>query len=346
MDRCGCHNNQAVTQSLNVFIEGPRWVGLWTEVIADTLAQSGHRVEYCYHNHKRPTDRIALLGSHLLPGVDRRNAWTQRYRKQLFSKLDQFRPDILLSIQGKIDADAIKKLREKSPQLKVIFWWGDVLTDQGLEKIKRAAKFSDRLLVSYRGAYEKLKPLYTDQLVYFPFGVSERFHRPTLSDRDREQFTADVSFVGTCYPERCELIRYLNMQLDTPVQVRGRGWQHCRGVDSKGPLSLQDSLKVHACSRISLNLHHGKTDNGFNMKFYEIPAAGGFQLCDWQAAMDETELGRQTPSCRDLPEFAEKVRYYLAHEQARREISDQTTQTVYATASYPEKLARLFNLLD
>jgi spore maturation protein CgeB len=82
------------------------------------------------------------------------------------------------------------------------------------------------------------------------------------------------------------------------------------------------------------------------MKFYEIPAAGGFQLCDWQAAMDETELGRQTPSCRDLPEFAEKVRYYLAHEQARREISDQTTQTVYATASYPEKLARLFNLLD
>ena len=345
MDRCGCHNNQAVTQSLNVFIEGPRWVGLWTEVIADTLAQSGHRVEYCYHNHKRPSDRIALLGSQLLPGMDRRNAWTQRYRKQLFSKLDQFRPDILLSIQGKIDADAIKKLREKSPQLKVIFWWGDVLTDQGLEKIKQAAEFSDRLLVSYMGVYEKLEPLHTDQLVYFPFGVSERFHRPTLSDRDREQFTADVSFVGSCYPERYELIRYLNMQLDTPVQVRGRGWRHCRGIDSKGQLSLQDSLKVHACSRISLNLHHGKTDNGFNMKFYEIPAAGGFQLCDWQAAMEETGLGRQTPSCRDLPEFAEKIRYYLAHEQARREISDQTTQTVYATASYPEKLAKLFSAL-
>ena len=81
------------------------------------------------------------------------------------------------------------------------------------------------------------------------------------------------------------------------------------------------------------------------MKFYEIPAAGGFQICDWQAAMDETQLGTQTISCRDLPGFSEKIRYYLAHEQTRREISDQTTQTVYATASYPEKLAKLFRLL-
>ena len=345
MDRCGCHNNQTVTQPLHVFIEGPRWVGMWTEIIADTLVQSGHTVEYCHHNYKQPADRVALLGSFLLPGVDRHIAWTQRYRQQLFNKLDRFYPDVLLSIQGKIDADTVKKLRRKSPQLKVIFWWGDILTDQALEKIKQAAEFSDRILVSYKGAYEKLKPLYTDQLVYFPFGVSERFHRPALSSRDRERFTTDVSFVGTCYPERCELIQYLNTQLDTPVQVRGRGWRHCRGIGSKGTLSLQDSLKAHACSKISLNLHHGKTDNGFNMKFYEIPAAGGFQLCDWQAAMDETELGRHTTSCRDMPEFAEKVRYYLAHEQARKQLSDLATQSVYATASYPEKLTRLFSSL-
>ena len=318
---------------------------MWTEIIADTLMQSGHQVEYCFHNHKRTGDRIALLGSRLLPGVDRRSAWAQRYRKQLYRQLDRFRPDVLFSIQGKVDAETIKRLRVKSPQLRIIFWWGDILTEQALERIKLAAHFSDRILVSYNGIYEKLKPAYADQLVYFPFGVSERFHRPELSASDRERFTADVSFVGTCYPERCNLIRYLNKRLDTPVQVWGRGWRHCRGISSKGPLSLQDSLKVHACSRISLNQHHGKTDNGFNMKFYEIPAAGGFQLCDWQAAMDETQLGTQTISCRDLPGFSEKIRYYLAHEQARRQIANMTSQTVYATAGYREKLAKLFRLL-
>jgi len=317
---------------------------MWTEIIADTLMQSGHPVEYCFHNHKRTGDRLALLGSRLLSNVDRRSAWARRYRKQLYRQLDRFRPDVLFSIQGKVDAETVNRLREKSPQLRVIFWWGDILTDQALESIKRAAGFSERILVSYKGSYEKLKPVYPDQLLYFPFGVSERFHRPELSASDRERFTADVSFVGTCYPERCKLIRYLNGRLDTPVQVWGRGWRHCRGISRKGPLSLQDSLKVHACSRISLNLHHGATDNGFNMKFYEIPAAGGFQICDWQAAMDETQLGMQTISCRDLPGFAEKTRYYLAHEQARRQIAAMASQTVYATTGYRESLARLFSL--
>jgi len=319
---------------------------MWTEIIADTLMQSGHQVEYCFHNHKRTGDRLALLGSRLLPGMDHRGAWAQRYRKQLYKRLDRFRPDVLLSIQGKVDAETINRLREKSPQLRVIYWWGDILTRPALERIKPAAGFSDRILVSYNGIYEKLKPAYADQLAYFPFGVSERFHRPELSASDRERFTADVSFVGTCYPERCELIHYLNKRLETPVQVWGRGWRHCRGIRSKGPLSLQDSLKVHACSRISLNLHHAETDNGFNMKFYEIPAAGGFQVCDWQAAMDESPLGRETVSCRDRPGFSEKIRYYLAHEQARGQIADATSQTVYATASYGEKLARLFSSLD
>ena len=318
---------------------------MWTEVIADTLTRSGHRVEYCYHNNRRSGDRLALLGGRLLPGADYRSAWIERYRKQLSLRLERFRPDVLFSIQGKVDADIVNRQRASAPQLRVIYWWGDILTAQARERIKLAAGFSDRILVSYRGIYEKLEPAYAGQLVYFPFGVAERFHRPQLSARDRKRFTADVSFAGTCYPERCELIRYLNSRLDTPVQVWGRGWRHCKGVRGKGSLSLQDSLKVHACSRISLNLHHRETDNGFNMKFYEIPAAGGFQLCDHQPEMDNIPLGRETVSCRDLPEFAEKIRYYLAHEQARRESAAMTSQTDYATAGYHDRLATLFNSL-
>ena len=164
-----------------------------------------------------------------------------------------------------------------------------------------------------------------------------------ISTRDRKRFSAEVAFVGSCYPERCELIRYLNTQLDTPVRVWGRGWRHCKGVRSHGVLSLADSLKVHACSSISLNLHHADTDNGCNMKFYEIPAAGGFQICDWQPLLEETALGRQTVACRSLAEFAEKTHYYLAHEQKRRQIVSATSQTVFIKEDYPSKLAELFN---
>ncbi|MGB5427626.1 MAG: glycosyltransferase, partial [Gammaproteobacteria bacterium] len=139
------------------------------------------------------------------------------------------------------------------------------------------------------------------------------------------------------------LIRYLNTRLDTPVSVWGRGWRQCQGISHHGALSLADSLKAYRCARISLNLHHVDTPNGCNMKYYEIPAAGGLQICDWQPVMDSTVLGRQTVVCHSLPEFAEQVRYYLAHEQQRRKLVAANSQAVFATADYQTRLDALFD---
>ena len=329
---------------MKIFIEGPYWTGRWTEIIADSLRQAGHTVGISYHNRKTLQDRLVLAGKTLLPGANRKTAWIERHRKQLLEAMSHDHWDALLSIQGTVDQQTLMQCRRQSPDLRVFFWWGDILTDQAQARISQAAEFSEQLLVSGKGTFDQLSPVYPKQLRYFPFGVSRRFHDlDKLSARDRQRFAAEVSFVGTCYPERCELIRYLNTQLDTPVRVWGRGWRHCKSVQSHGALSLADSLKVHACSSISLNLHHLDTDNGCNMKFYEIPAAGGFQICDWQPLLEETALGRQAVACRSLAEFAEKMHYYLAHEQERRQLAKAASQTVFTTADYPSKLAAIFN---
>jgi hypothetical protein len=305
---------------------------MWTEIIADSLRQSGHTVEYCYHNRKTLLDRAVLAGMVLRTGETRKNLWKRRHRQLLIKAMSHSQWDILFSIQGTIDQHTAYQLRQQSPHLRIIYWWGDILTGQALLRIKEAADFSDRLMVSCLGSYKALKPAYRDKLVYFPFGVSRQFHTAdNLSARDRKRFTENVVFVGTYYPERCALIRYLNKQLDTPVSVWGRGWRKCRGIRHHGALSLADS-------RISLNLHHIDTANGFNMKFYEIPAAGGFQICDWQPLMNSTDLGKQTIACRSIPEFSEQVLYYLAHEQERQKILKENSQTVFATADYQTRL--------
>lgn len=315
---------------------------MWTEIIATALRKNGHRVDYCYHNRKTLPDRIALAAAGLRPGKDRNSAWRQRHRQQLQAAMRPARWDILLSIQGTLDRQTVTQLRRQSPRLRVIYWWGDILTAQAQARIHEAAGFADTLLVSYLGSYRALKPAYQDKLVYFPFGVSPEFHTTgTLSARDRKRFTADVAFVGTYYPERCALIRYLDTQLDSPVSVWGRGWRKCRGISHHGALSLADSLKVYHCSRISLNLHHVDTPDGFNMKYYEIPAAGGFQICDWQPLMDSTAPDRRPVACRSLPEFAAQVHHYLVHEQQRRHISATLSQAVFSTADYQDRLEQL-----
>lgn len=327
---------------MNILIEGPRWSGLWTEIIADALQQLGHRVDICHHNHKRTTDRLALAAATLLHGEERACAWRRRHLQRLAGHCAALRPDLLLSIQGMIDGAAVATLREQAPGLRVIYWWGDILTDKGLAAIRCAAGFADRVLVSYLGTYERLEPVYGERLRYFPFGVSPVFHAiDSPSRRERRRFAADVAFVGTCYPERCDLIRALNRALDRPVSVWGRGWRHCRGVRGRAALTLQDSLKVHACAKISLNLHHRDTDNGCNMKFFEIPAAGGFQICDRQPVMNTTELGRRTVTCDSVADFARHIRYYLAHATERERIAMATREAVFATAGYRERLGEL-----
>ncbi len=317
---------------------------MWTEIIAAALRENGHRVDCCYHNRKTLRDRIALATSALRPGEDRKSAWNQRHRQQLLRAMRHSRWDMLLSIQGTLNRQTAEQLRQQSPRLRIIYWWGDILTKQAQARIDEAAGFADTLLVSYLGSYETLRPAYPDKLVYFPFGVSREFHSAgPLSARDRQRFTAEVAFVGTYYPERCALIRSLNTQLEKPVSVWGRGWRKCQGISHHGALSLADSLKVYRCARISLNLHHVDTPNGFNMKYYEIPAAGGFQICDKQPLMDTTDPGWQTVACRSPQEFAEQVKHYLAHEQQRRKIVAANSLAVFATADYQSRLSDLFD---
>jgi len=312
---------------------------MWTEIIAASLRNNGHHVDTCYHNRKTLLDRVALAGVSLRHGEQRRAAWKHRHRQQLIEAMSHSRRDVLLSIQGSIDQHTANQLRQHSPHLRIIYWWGDILTEQARQRLEEAAGFSDSLIISYEGSYKTLKPVYQDKLVYFPFGVSRQFHTAgNLSARDHKRFTSEVAFVGTYYPERCALIRCLNTQLDTPVSVWGRGWRKCRGIKYHGALSLADSLKVYSCSRISLNLHHVDTPNGCNMKFYEIPAAGGFQICDWQPLMNSTDLGRQTVACRSPREFAGQVHYYLAHERERQQITEANTQAVFSTADYQTRL--------
>lgn len=135
--------------------------------------------------------------------------------------------DLLFSIQGKIDSALICRLKERRPDLKIVYWLGDVLvepTRRRLETLRAACQSGnlDSLLVSYRGTYDQLCREGYKNVRYFPFGASRKYHSlNTISDADREAFTSKVSFVGSCYPERAEVIRYLNDHLEEPVRVWG-----------------------------------------------------------------------------------------------------------------------------
>ena len=332
---------------MRIFVEGPWWAGRWTDITVATLQQLGHETACYYHNRKSPADRARLAAGRLAGLSGRRTAdWPALARRHLCDRVQEFCPAILISVQGKLDPPTARALKQRFPQLKIVFWWGDILTPQGQRRIEQAATFADHILVSYRGSYEKLAPRHGEHLQYFPFAAAPRFHTAgTLTAADKRRLAADVAFVGTCYPERCELLRYLNARLEQPVRVWGRGWRRCRRVHGHGALSLADCMKVYAIAGVTLNLHHRDTDNGCNMKFYEIPAAGGFQICDWQPALQDSTLGRLTTACRSPEEFLEQIRYARHHPDESAALAARAHVEVLANETYETRFTNLLKQL-
>lgn len=326
---------------MRVLVDGPLWGGMWAEIVVNELSKNGYDIDIIYHNKKHAKARIISKINKLFPVTRNHINWEDSQHEYIEKVLLSGDYDVYFSIQGKADSASLARIKKRG--IKTLYWLGDVFVESTRRRLDllREASLSgslDVLLVSYRGTADYLADNGFLNYHYLPFGYSREYHRlEPVSQLERKKFSAGVSFVGTCYPERVEIIRYLNQHLDEPVKVWGRSWSGS-GIKSGGRLSLQQSLKVYACSDICLNIHHHLTDNGFNMKFYEIPAAGGFQICDWQEELQRSPLG-MTPSYRSKEELLEKIRFYQNNPAARSEIAHKTNSVVSEQCNYESSLA-------
>ena len=175
----------------------------------------------------------------------------------------------------------------------------------------------------------------------FLFGVSPRYHEVPTGAGEDVPTVPPVVLVGTCYPERCEAVRALGRHLGRPVGVWGRSWRRCADVPAQGAIPLAEAQAIHAGACIALNVHHRDTRDGMNMKYFEIPAAGGFQIVDHQPIMDE-ELGdRAVATFRSTEELIALVEHYLSHEDERAERAAEARRLVLERDRYAPRLARL-----
>jgi hypothetical protein len=319
---------------VNILVEGPRWMGQWSEIITDSFISLGHPTQLHYHNDKTLAYRIKRL--------IRDQDLAAFSNMRLLAAARDRRIDLLFSIQGKVDGATVRALRETNPGLKVVYWFGDILLDRARRRLEEVYEHVDRVLLSYHGDWAAMRAALGDKVAYFPFGVSDRFHRlPPPGPGEQRRFSSEVAFVGTCYPERDQLLSALAQSAVGELRVWGRGWRRSLKVRSRGRLSMTDTLRVHRNTLISLNIHHRQTNDGFNMKFFEIPAVGGFQICDWQPEIDRLQLGNLVATFRDGDDLVDKVRFYLSRDTLRREMSRRFQAAVFEEFRYDIRLGRL-----
>lgn len=172
--------------------------------------------------------------------------------------------------------------------------------------------------------------------------------RLKLLPPQKRQFSTDVVFIGTLFPDRQQLLVQL---IDKGFSLGVYG-QLPQGVSLLPKLAYvyhhhawgkQTSI-IYNVSKIALNLIPPHMPNGGNMRTFEIPACGTLQMAN-RCPEDWFTPGKEIVLFQSLPDLKKKINYYLSHEKERKKIADAGYKRVHRDHTYEKRFKAILKLI-
>lgn len=258
---------------------------------------------------------------------------------------------------------------------------------------------------------------------YLPLCVNrDRLKRLQITDRERKQFTAEVSLVGSLYESKYQEIRaltdeYTQGYLDAALAVQQNLYgtylfdemitegvvarinqyikeQHpetsfrllrealtfamasevtrkerllllslfgryfdtklysfqsstiLQGVKCFPPVDYVEEMpKIFACTKINLNPSLRCIQSGIPLRALDVMGAGGFLLSNYQPELAEQFAdGEEMVLYESVEDAFTKAKFYLEHEEIRREIAMRGQQKVFAEYALQERFGEILAL--
>ncbi|NTU70245.1 MAG: glycosyltransferase [Coriobacteriia bacterium] len=213
--------------------------------------------------------------------------------------------------RARFNASVLEHAASFRPNIAIVVK-GDVLVPETVESLAKACPlahwaFDDPYryenVVASLGAYRAIGSFShadTERLVadrYPAFYLPDGYDSFTFgaSDSVRSEWAFDVGFLGARYPEREHVLDRLVPRFTLGIwggDWKRRPWRAryyqprsmldacCRGAAGPGAADI-----IYRSVAVNLNIH-GSWD-GLNMRVFEIPGAGGYQLCDSRRGLAE-----------------------------------------------------------
>jgi spore maturation protein CgeB len=174
----------------------------------------------------------------------------------------------------------------------------------------------------------------------------DKFIVSSLDPGDYDKYSCDLCFIGAYSRDR---ERYLSKVSDFNLKIFGwKGWEKSSLAKFYGgPLSLKESIRAYNCAKICINLNTVPPVNGVNLKTFEIPAAGGFQLSDFREDVNDLfVVGEEIEIFHNENELREKVVFYMKNEQLRKNIAQAGRVRVLRDHTLEKRVAAILKILE
>jgi len=290
-----------------------------------------------------------------LPGITPRARLCSRIRWRL-----GYPPD-----RVKVNAQIVKVAREREFDL---LWIekGLMIRPDILDKVRNARPrvilsfYSEDCLPKYDFVFttksynvQELPQIGARRVVFVGKAYDRATHRPVpVDEQDRRRLGAEAIFIGTYEEDRAN--QMLNLaENGLPVRVWGNGWQKWQGrhpnlIVEGRPLYGEDYVKALCASKIGLCFLSKINRDLQTARTMEIPACGTFMLAERTSEhLDLFEEGREAEFFGSQEELCAKVRYYLAHEDERRQIAAAGRKKCVSSGySHHDRLAYMLGCIE
>ena len=184
---------------------------------------------------------------------------------------------------------------------------------------------------------------------YLPECCNPVWHRPVeLTGDDRKRFGCDLAAQGSLHYYRARMLEIFE---DYDLKIWGRNCPAWLDSPVKKDYTNRyvtggEKAKALLSAKIVINTMHFSETEGVNCTLFEAAGCGAFQIADWKPALpDLFEPEREIVTFRTRRELKEKVDYYLAHAEERREIAARACARAHRDHTYQKRLERMFEVM-
>lgn len=271
---------------------------------------------------------------------------------RLVQTVRRTRPDRLVVNQGMVlNHRTIESIREMG--VRCVNWFSDYPAE--FEAGLRVAPAYDTFYLGSSYAARRHREAGHRHANWLPFACDPDVHRPLDTDDPPEVrgSHAEVVFVGSYYPERQILLRFLR---GLPVSIWGPGWQraahdpHLASMIRGGALRPSAWRRLYASARVAINIHYGAfgpeevSGDLANTRVFEILACGTHQVSNRQGdVLRLFDEGVHLSAFSGGDELRAAVERALHDEDWRRAVARRGREAVLARHTYSHRIAALLD---
>lgn len=310
------------------------------------LEELGHQVKVFWYNKvfffsSQPKDKVALLLNSRLQN------W--RIKKLVVS----FNPEIFLLSSG-VDVLTAKTMKFiHSLGIKIALFSGVSPLRFATREEKKMLRFVDYCFVNDPSHTQQWLQLGAKKAVCLPISaIDPSFHRELrLTREEKERYRSDVCFVGSLSFDRQEKLIALVKLLPRSVNLKIWGYLYpgtplMLGLKPyyQGEAWEEEAVKIFNATKIALNFLPEHMPIGGNIRTFEIPGCGAFQLAS-RTDPGWFVNGKEIVLFSSLKDLKEKIVYYLEHEKERRKIARAGYQRTLKEHTYERRFEKVLQLM-